>query len=132
KIHFDIIIDAPVAKVYNTMLDPVHYTAWTSIFNPGSYFEGSWETGADIHFIGPDEQGNLGGMVSRIKENTPNKKVVIEHLGVLVDNKPVTSGPDVEGWAGSTEEYMFHDLGETTRLEISMDTNQEFKDYFSS
>jgi uncharacterized protein YndB with AHSA1/START domain len=130
KIHFEIGIDAPVSKVYNTMLDPVHYTAWTAAFNPGSYFEGSWETGADIHFIGADENGNLGGMVSRIKENTPNKKVVIEHLGILVDNKPVTSGPEVEGWAGSTEEYTFIDLGDATKLEVSMDSNQDYKAYF--
>ncbi len=131
KIHFEIYIDAPVGKVYETMLDPVQYTAWTAAFNPGSYFEGSWETGADIHFIGADEQGNLGGMVSRIKENTPNKKVVIEHLGVLVDGQPKTTGPEVEGWAGSQEEYTFVDMGDTTKVEVSMDTNKEFKSYFT-
>lgn len=130
KIHFEINIDAPVAKVYDTMLDPVHYTAWTAAFNPGSFFEGSWDTGADIHFIGLDEHGNKGGMVSRIKENTPNKKVIIEHLGIFIDGKPVTSGPEVEGWGGTLEEYTYIDTGDSTQLEISMDTKPEYKSYF--
>jgi uncharacterized protein YndB with AHSA1/START domain len=73
KLTFEIRIQAPVDKVYSTMLDPEHYRAWTSIFNPRSSFKGSWERDSKILFIGSDEEGNEFGMVSRIRENIQNE-----------------------------------------------------------
>ncbi|MBD0287509.1 MAG: SRPBCC domain-containing protein, partial [Flavisolibacter sp.] len=83
KLHFEITINAPVDKVYTTMLDEKGYREWTVEFNPTSHFIGSWEKGAKIRFIGTDSNGVQGGMVSRIKENIPNQFISIEHLGLL-------------------------------------------------
>jgi uncharacterized protein YndB with AHSA1/START domain len=130
KVHYEIKINAPVEKVYSTMLDKEHYQEWTSVFNATSHFEGSWDQGSKIRFIGSDENGKAGGMVSRIKENTPNRKVTIEHLGILDGENEITSGPDVEGWAGAKEEYTFVKDGNHTRLLVDMDINREFLAYF--
>lgn len=130
NIHFEIHINAPVEKVYKTMLDKEHYREWTKEFNPTSYFKGNWEQGSKMLFIGTDKDGTVGGMVSRIKENNPNKQLVIEHLGILKGEEEIISGPDVEGWAGAMESYTFRKDNNKTKLLVDMDSNAEFKSYF--
>ncbi len=130
KLRFDISINAPVEKVYDMMLDGRHYSEWTAEFCPTSYFEGSWEKDAKILFIGADKDGNKEGMVSKIKENLPNKFVSIEHLGIFKNDKEITSGPEVEGWAGALENYTFTEDNGNTFLSVDMDANQQFKSYF--
>lgn len=131
-IHFQALIDAPVEKVYQTMLDENGYREWTAAFNPSSYYKGSWERGAKILFIGTDKEGSESGMVSRIKENIPNQFVSIEHFGILKNGNEVTEGPEVDGWAGALENYTFTNEGNKTRLSIDMDTNKDFHAYFSA
>lgn len=131
KIHFEITIHAPAAKVYQIMLDNKTYTEWTAPFCPNSFFEGSWEKGSKILFIGVDKDGKRGGMVSRIKENIPNEFVSIEHLGVLDGENEITSGPAVDGWAGALENYTFTEKEGSTLVSVDMDANNEFETYFS-
>lgn len=131
NLHFEISINAPVEKVYETMLHKEYYSEWTSAFNPTSRFEGSWEQGSKIRFIGSDDKGNEGGMLSIIKENIPNKKVSIEHIGVLEGDREITGGHQVEGWAGAIEEYTFKKEGNHTRLLVDCETNNEFKTYMN-
>lgn len=129
--HFEVLIDAGPQKVYRTMLDSKHYSEWTAEFNPASHYKGSWEKGSKILFIGTDKDGSTGGMVSRIRDNIPNKFVGIEHIGVLKGDKEITSGPEVEGWAGAKENYSFSDKDGHTLLSIDCDTTEEFISYFS-
>ncbi|KAA5537102.1 SRPBCC domain-containing protein [Taibaiella lutea] len=119
NLHFEIAIQAPVEKVYNTMLADESYRKWTNPFFPGSYYKGSWDKGAKILFLAPGEQGE-GGMVSRIKENIPEQFVSIEHLGMLKDGKEITSGPEVDSWAGALENYTFESVDGGTLLKIDM------------
>jgi len=130
KIQFKIVINAPSEKVYKTMIDKQHYKEWTKEFNPTSDFEGSWEKGAKILFIGIDEKGNKGGMVSRIKENILNKYISIEHIGLFENGKEITSGLEVEGWAGALENYTFTEDNGKTVLSVDTDSNNEYKNYF--
>jgi hypothetical protein len=114
------------------MLDPEHYRAWTSIFNPRSSFKGSWERDSKILFIGSDEEGNEFGMVSRIRENIQNEFVSIEHIGVLKGGKEITSGKEVDGWAGSHENYTYlKESDQITLLKVDLDSIPEYKSYFT-
>jgi hypothetical protein len=113
------------------MLDEKHYRTWTAVFNPTSHFKGSWKKGEKIIFVGADESGKEGGMVSRIAENIPNKFVSIEHLGILSDGKEITSGAEVDGWAGAFENYTYTQQGNKTLLRVDLDSNPQYKDYFS-
>ena len=63
------------------MLADNTYSEWTKPFHEGSYYEGSWEEGSEIKFLGPDENGGIGGMFSRIKKNDKYKFLSIEHIG---------------------------------------------------
>lgn len=128
-IHFEIAINAPVEKVYTTMLDEQGYRQWTTPFNASSSYKGSWEKGSKIHFIGVNKEGKEEGMVARIKENIPNQFVSIEHLGMLDGEKEITSGPAVEGWAGALENYSFKEESGQTIVSVSMETNDQFKSY---
>ncbi|PKV75727.1 SRPBCC family protein [Pontibacter ramchanderi] len=130
-LHYEISIQAPAEKVYRTMLDPEQYRAWTAVFHPTSHYKGSWEKGAKIQFLGLDEKGVAGGMVSRIKENIPNKFISIEHLGLVQDGNEITSGPEVAEWAGALENYTFTEKQGETVLAVDVDTNQEYEAHFS-
>lgn len=130
KLRFETLIDAPAEQVYKTMLEPDTYRAWTAAFSPKSFYRGSWEKGSKILFTGEDENGKQGGMVSRIKENIPNKAVSIEHLGLLDGETEILSGPAVDSWAGALENYDFTEEDGQTLLTVTVDSNEQFKSYF--
>lgn len=129
-LHFEISIHAGATKVYDIMLDKKHYTTWTAEFNPTSRFEGSWKKGSKMLFIGTDKDGNIGGMVSRIKENIPNQFLSIEHLGLINNGIEITSGAEVQEWAGALENYTFTETNGTTLLSVDLDSIEEHKGYF--
>lgn len=130
KLNFDITIQASADKVFRTMLDEKSYKTWTAVFNPTSHFKGSWAKGSKIVFLGTDNNGKVGGMVSRIRENIPNQYISIEHYGIIKDGKEITAGPEVEAWAGSLENYTFSEVKGETVVVVHIDSNAEFKSYF--
>ena len=130
KINFKIEINAPVEKVWNTMLDDKTYRKWTEPFAPGSHYKGDWSQGSKILFLGPNEKGIMGGMVSRIKENRKHEYISIEHLGVVSDGKEDTTSDAVKQWAGSLENYTFKDKSGKTELLVDMDINDDYKEMF--
>jgi uncharacterized protein YndB with AHSA1/START domain len=129
-ISFEISINAPAEKVFNLMLGDKTYREWTAEFNPSSYYKGSWDKGSKILFLGTDKEGKTGGMVSKVRENIPGKFISIEHLGVLKGDEEITSGAEVEGWAGALENYTFKTSNGNTVVEVDMDSNEDFKSYF--
>lgn len=129
-LHFELRINASPEKVYSIMLGEKHYGDWTSVFNPTSHFEGSWEKGSEIRFIGTDKDGKTGGMISKIEENIPNRFVSILHTGIIHDGKEITEGAEIEEWSGAHENYTFEEQNRQTLLKVNLDSNQQFKDYF--
>lgn len=126
-LHFSIEINAPVAKVWDTMLGDATYRQWTEVFMPGSYFEGSWEKGP-IRFLAKDEDGKPSGMISEIEANRPNEFISIKHLGFIDKGEEITSGKEVEGWVGAHENYTFQDLGDgKTKVVVDVDVTDEYK-----
>lgn len=133
KVQFKTEINAPIAKVYNTMLgldNKATYEAWTAEFNPTSTFEGSWEKGSKILFIGTDENGEKGGMIAEVAENIPNKFVSIRHYGLLKGDTEITSGEEVEKWAGELENYWFEEHNGITSVTVEVGVSDEYMDYF--
>jgi hypothetical protein len=64
KLQFKISIQAPAHKVYDVMLgisNKLNYEQWTALFNPTSTYEGNWNKGSKIRFVGTDEKGEKGG-----------------------------------------------------------------------
>ncbi len=134
KLQFKVSIHATVTKVYDFMLgtnSKSTYEQWTSLFNPTSTYEGSWDKGSKILFVGVDEKGEKGGMVSRIVDNIPKRFVSIQHYGLLKANKEITEGSEVEKWANGLENYTFEENSGTTTVTVDLDTTEEFLDYMN-
>ena len=135
KLEFKIELNSSAEKAFNTMLglkDISTYEKWTSEFNPTSTYEGSWVEGSKILFIGIGEGGKRGGMVSRISKNVPDQFISIEHYGILDGEIEITSGPQVERWAGGFENYSFREEGGNTIITVEIDVVDEFIDYFQN
>lgn len=134
KLQFKVSIHAPVSKIYDVMLGINHkstYEQWTFLFNPTSSYEGSWDKGSKILFIGVDEKGEKGGIVSRIAENIPNRFVSIQHYGLVKADNEITEGPEVEKWANGFENYTFEENNETSIVTVDLDTTEDFLDYMN-
>ena len=133
-LQYSISIKAPASKVFDIMLGlskKSTYEQWTFFFNPTSSYEGTWEKGSKILFVGVDEQGQKGGMVSRIAENIPNQFISIQHYGLISAGVEITEGPEVEKWANGFENYTFEEIGDSTSLTVDLDTTEEFVDYMN-
>ena len=134
KLQFKIAINASAKKVYEAMLGLIEkstYEYWTSAFNPTSTFEGSWNKGSKIYFIGTDENGKKGGMVSEVAENKFAEFVSIRHYGFLNGDTEITSGEEVEKWAGGLENYSFEENQGITTVKVDIDVIEEYLDYFN-
>lgn len=133
KLTFTTIINAPKEKVWHTMLDDATYRQWTKAFNEGSRYEGVWETGSEMKFIGCDENGKeSGGMYSRIKEARPYEFVSIEHLGMINENGEIdTTSESVKKWTPAFENYTFKDVDGGTEVLVEIDISDEWKDMFN-
>ena len=130
KLNFSIVIDAPISKVWDTMLEDKTYRTWTEEFSPGSHYIGNWNEGSKILFLGPSNDGKIAGMVSRIKENKLHKYISIEHLGKVYDGVEDTTSDRVKVWAGALENYTFINKDGKTELVVDLDINAEFKEMF--
>lgn len=135
KIQFTINIHAPAHRVYDVMLGIIGskttYEQWTALFNPTSTYEGSWNKGSKMLFIGTDDKGEKGGMISEIADNIPNCFVSIRHYGLVKANLEITEGPEVEKWANGFEKYTFEENNGTTLVRVDLDTAEDFLDYMN-
>lgn len=133
-IQFQQTINATAATVYTTMLglkNKKTYEEWTALFNPTSTYEGSWDKGSKIYFVGTDENGKKAGMVSIIADNIPNQFVSIRHIGMLDGDIEITEGPQVEPWAGCLENYTLQEQNGSTIVTVETETAEDYADYFN-
>jgi hypothetical protein len=130
---YQVSIAASKEKCADFMLgltDKSTYEAWTAVFNPTSTFDGSWDLGSKIKFIGVDEDGNKAGMLGRIVVNEPAKFVSIQHYGLVEGEQEITEGPQVESWAGGYENYHFESDGQQTIITVEVDVTADHEGYF--
>lgn len=126
-IHFTADIAAPVATVYDTTIGLESYKQWTSAFSEGSYYEGSWDTGQPIRFLGPEG----GGMVAEIAENRRNAFISIRHLGFIANGVDDTTSEAVRAWVPAYENYTYEATPQGTRLTIDQEVTAEFEAYMA-
>src|SRR5690606_36287498 len=91
---------------------------------------GDWTEGSKMLFIGYDEHGKKGGMISEITTHQHAQIVSIRHYGMLDGEQEITSGPTVEPWINSSEIYEFTNDDGLTTVSVSLDTSEDFIPYF--
>lgn len=127
KLVFTTVIEAPRDTVWDRMLAPATYEQWTAAFAEGSRYEGSWDEGARILFLGPD--GN--GMVSTIAASRRPAFLSILHLGVVKGVVEDTTSEAVKAWAGAHENYTFSEKGSGTELKVELDVTPDFEAFMN-
>jgi hypothetical protein len=69
--------------------------------------------------------------VSEIVEHIPNEFISIHHYGLLQGDNEITSGAEVEKWAGGQENYTFKESQGITTITVDLDTPEDFVDYMN-
>jgi uncharacterized protein YndB with AHSA1/START domain len=135
KIQQSIFINAPREEVWDTMLGKDTYLQWTKAFNPASdnpptNLKVDWSEGSKMLFLGTDENGNEGGMASRIAKNTPPEYLSIEHLAIIKNGMEDSISEEAKKWVPAFENYTFTEKDGGTELSIEQDMAEEYKEEF--
>ena len=128
KQEFKIAIDAPREKVWDVLWADDTYPAWTAPFSEGSHAIIDWKKGSKVLCL----DGKGMGMVSKIDETVPNEFMSFEHLGNVNNGVEDTESEKVKSWAGAHENYILKDVQGKTELQVELDMNDEYKDYFTT
>lgn len=120
-------ISAPRQKVWEVMLNDATYREWSSVFMPGSYYQGDWSEGSKMLFLGPGVEGEKdGGMVSVVKENRPQEFVSLEHHG------EVHNGVETPWEHFGYENYTLQDSDDGTEVLVDLlSLPDEYEDMFN-
>jgi len=124
-LSFKVSIAAPRQLVWDTMLGPESYKTWTAPFAEGSCFEGSWDEGSKILFLGPGGDG----MTAEIAQNRPYEFVSIRHLGEIRNGVEDTSSEKVMAWAPAYENYSFAETPGGSAVTVSVEIAPEYEQY---
>jgi len=125
--QFNITINAPREKVWDTLWSDATYREWTTPFFEGSYAVTDWQTGSKVLFLGPDGSG----MVSTITENRPNEFMGITHLGEVKNGVETLN----KEWKNAFENYRLNDSNGKTELRVDLNMSmvpQNFIDFMLS
>ncbi len=125
--HFDIFIQAPPKQVWATMLQSPTYERWTATFCEGSRFEGTWDEGQTMRFLGPDGMG----MVAEIAANRPAEFVSIRHLGMIGQGGEGSGNGSAGAWTPCFENYTFTLDAGGTRLRVDCDEFGDCADWMA-
>jgi hypothetical protein len=131
KLHFETKINAPVKKVWDTMLEDKTYREWTKAFGTAGYFEGSWDKGSDIRFLGAEEDGTVSGMISKIAENRMYEFVSIKHIGMIMHGVEDTNSDEIKKMGDAYENYTFSEENSVTTVKVDIDVMDDWTDMFN-
>ncbi|HCA09234.1 MULTISPECIES: SRPBCC domain-containing protein [unclassified Chryseobacterium] len=128
-LSYEIVINAPLQKVWDVLWTPETYTEWTQFFGPGSVMKSDWEVGGKTYFVNAEGEG----MVSTIDSIDEPNQVIFKHLG-MVDkegNEDIHS-KEVMEWSGAFEKYILIDLEGKTKLHAEVQVDKEWKDHLDT
>ncbi len=131
KIQLSIDIYAPREEVWAAIISDKKYRLWAAAFHEGSYFEGGWQKGDSIKFLGTDDDGHQQGMASEIAVSEHLKYISIKHLGLVTDDIVDYTSDEAKKWSQIYENYYFEKLGElVTRFRVETEADEEYYEYF--
>lgn len=129
KLRYSVTVNAPVQDVWTTMLDQASYREWTKAFGESS-FEGDWNQGSDIRFVGPDGDGSMGGLIATVEENRPHELISLRYIGLIVNGEVDATSEAAKAFVGAHERYAFSGSGESTTVDVELDSDEQFLSMF--
>ena len=127
KVNFSVNINAPKEKVWEALWNDKNYREWAAVFHEGSHAVSDWKEGSKILFLGPDG----GGMFSKIDKLEPNTFMSFQHLGELKEGEEQPANDKTQEWAGMHENYRLTESDGGTKLDVDMDMNEEYEEFFN-
>jgi hypothetical protein len=89
------------------------------------------EFGDKINFVGIDEKGEKGGMVSEIAESRKPEYISIRHLGYMQNGVEDTTSEAVKAWAPAYENYTIQKDGEGSKFILEQDIEDQYEEMFA-
>lgn len=115
-------VRAPARVVWDTMLAKDAYEQWTGAFHDGSTYEGSWDQGAEIRFVGPGDDGQTSGLVGTVIQSRTAELVSIRYDGEIQHGIVSHDSPIV----GMRESYAFTETDGVTTLEVELEVPDDW------
>lgn len=123
--NYEIIINAPMQKVWDLLWDEKTYGEWTQFFAAGSQFKTDWKVGGETFFT--DAEGN--GMFSTIRSLNEPIEVIFSHLGMVRNGEVDTATVNQLEWSGAEEKYFLRETApDTTELRAEVHATGEMED----
>ena len=124
-LNYEIMINAPLQKVWDLLWNKATYSEWTQFFAEGSQFKTDWKIGGKTYFL--DQKGE--GMISTITSLDEPKEVVFSHLGMFKDGVEDTKSKEVIEWSGAEEKYFLREIDEnTTELKVIVHSSKNMEE----
>lgn len=124
NLRFSVEADASAEHLWNVMLDIDTYREWTGAFHEGSTYEGGWNEGDEIRFLGPNDDGTSSGLFGTIVDSRLHEFVEIRYLGEIENDVENREGPAV----GLHESYAFSETAGVTTLVVELEVQTEWAD----
>ncbi|MET4094810.1 SRPBCC family protein [Arthrobacter sp. UYCu712] len=126
KLRYSVTVNAPVQDVWHSMLDDASYREWTRVFNSGSRYEGGWDQSGEIRFLGPDDDGSLGGMKATVEQYRPHEFISLRYTGQIVGGVDDTASNAAKAFIGAHETHAFKESDGVTTVDVELDGEEEF------
>lgn len=124
KLEFKTSINASAEKVWNALWAPENYKKWTSVFSPESQAISDWKEGSEILFT---DGSRKNGMKATIESKKEPNEMIFHHHGELKDGILVEN----DNWKDAKEAYFIKEQNGISILTTTMDTTEEFEQFFS-
>lgn len=128
KLVFQIDIQATPEKIWTALWQPQNYTTWCNEFCEGTYYKSDFNEGDRIHFIAP----NGDGMYSDIIEKIENEYIAFRHIGELKNYEEQPLNDESMNWTEAIEDYKIIKNENFQTLQVTIDTLEDYLDYFAS
>jgi uncharacterized protein YndB with AHSA1/START domain len=122
-LKFQIKINAPREKVWETLWNDTSYRQWTAAFSDGSYAVSDWKEGSKILFLTPKGEGMFG----IIEKKIPGEQMIFRRLGEVKNGIE-----EAKDWGEATESYHLEGKNGITQLNVEMSATPDFEEYFNN
>lgn len=121
-------IQAPEDKIWRVLFTSDYIPEWYTAFGDGIKADTDWQQGSKAAFT--DNKGN--GMLGKIAKHEPNKLLVIEYEGFLVNGKEDFESAGAREARGAQEIYQLQKSANGNLLSISCEMDENYFGFMSA
>jgi uncharacterized protein YndB with AHSA1/START domain len=121
-------IHASSQKIWEVLFTNDFIREWYTAFGEGIIADTDWQSGSKAIFT--DTKGN--GILGRIVENGPGKKLEIEYDGYMVNGMEDFESQGAKATKGAKETYTLQPVQGGNRLRVTCDMEEYIYDHMSA